>query len=132
MPHRDRLKRKDIFLPLWKWGGVVLYGGNSQMFVTWAKLAMGAEPQVDSHACGHAYLEAGKPWLLWVENLTDVAALAHEALHITFGLLEARGLKPTVESEEAYTYTMEQIVRETLSRDGWKLTSPDRAPQELK
>lgn len=104
-----------VSLDIWKWDGIVLVGGASADFVAYAK----SEHEVDAAsapgAMGHAYVEAGKPWLLWVESLTDPASLAHEALHITSGILEQRGLTHDGASEEAYTYTMEYIIRTVLT-----------------
>lgn len=116
------MKLLDLTLDIWKWQGCVLVGGTSKDFAAWAKTYIGADISASEGEAGRAYLEKNQPWLLWVESLTNVATLAHEALHIAGGVLDARGLKYTAESEEAYTYTMELIVRSTLDakpRD-WK------------
>jgi hypothetical protein len=107
----------------WKWEGTVLVGGTSREFAAFAKKQIDADITTGDGAAGHAYVEYGKPWLLWVESLTDVAALAHEALHVAAGVLECRGLKHTDASEEAYTYTMEHIMRTALACRQWKAVS---------
>lgn len=109
------LRCADVTLMPWKWQGIVLAGGTSDDFVRFAKSQIDAEPQSGAHACGHCYVEYGKPWLIWVQDLADVPALAHEALHCAAGILEARGMKFSDASEEAYTYTMEDILRQTLA-----------------
>lgn len=116
------MKVIEIGLMPWKWQGAVLVGGTSTEFAAWAKTYADADIETGSNAAGHAYVEYGKPWLLWVESLENIPALAHEALHVTNGVLEGRGLKPCEASEEAYTYTMEDILRQTLSAkaSAWK------------
>lgn len=108
------MKRLDVTLIPWKWEGIVLIGGTSAQFSAWAKTFMGAEVSTGEHACGHAYVEYGKAWVLWLET-KDVPNLAHEALHITAGVLEGRGLTFCKGSEEAYTYTMEDILHQVLT-----------------
>lgn len=107
-------------LHTWKWEGAVCVGGTSADFVRFAKKWIDVDVISGEHAAGHAYVGYGKPWLLWVESLKNVPALAHEALHVTAGILEARGLKHSADSEEAYTYTMEEIIRNTLTAKKWK------------
>jgi hypothetical protein len=104
----------DVRLMPWKSDGVVVVGGTPEDFTEYAK-RFGVEPQIGSQSVGHAYYEYGKRWLIWVESLQNLPELAHEALHITGGLLEARGLKYSRDSEEAYCYTMEDILRQTLA-----------------
>jgi hypothetical protein len=109
-----------VSLGTWKWEGVVATGGTIADFVAFAK-AHGATKIEDTQvSAGRAYVELGVPWMLWVETMDDVPALAHEALHVTCGVLEARGLKHCAESEEAYTYTMEGIIRAALSATEWE------------
>ncbi len=108
------MKSVDVRLDLWKWSGCVFNGGTSAQFTAIAKRDWDQIIESQEHAAGHAHLEAGKPWLIWLESLNNCPTLAHEALHITAGLLEARGLKFTEASEEAYTYTMESIMRQVL------------------
>jgi hypothetical protein len=108
------MKAADITLDIWQWQGVVLLGGTRADFVAWVKAALGADVESQEGAQGHAYMERGKPWVLWVANPKDEATLAHEALHITAGVLESRGLKLSGDSEEAYTYTLARII--TLAR----------------
>jgi hypothetical protein len=113
------VKTIDVDLDIWKWQGCVCVGGTSADFAAWAKKFIDADITTGSNAAGHAYVAYGKPWLLWVESLKNVAALAHEALHVAAGVLEARGLKHGDQSEEAYTYTMEHIIRRTLAAKKW-------------
>lgn len=107
-------------LGIWKWEGVIAQGGTIAEFVAFAKKQGATKIEDSNHSAGRAYVELGVPWLLWVESLADISALAHEALHIASGVLEARGLKHTAESEEAYTYTMEAIIRAALMATEWQ------------
>lgn len=120
------MKELGISLGLWKWEGLVFCGGDSAQFRAVVKRYIDADIETQAHSCAHAYLEYGKPWMLWIQTLDDVPSLAHEALHITAGLLEARGLKFTEASEEAYTYTMEAIIRAVLTakKAEWKTIKP--------
>ncbi len=117
-----QLKRLDVTLDVWKWQGCVIVGGTSSEFAAWAKKYIGVEITAEDGQAGRAYMEKNQPWLLWVESLQNVPTLAHEALHIAAGVLEVRGLRYNEGSEEAYTYTMEFILRSVLNakaRD-WK------------
>lgn len=116
----------DVDLSLWKWSGRVITGGTAQEFKDYAKQFCGAEPNVSVGCVGHAYVETGRPWLLWVERLDDLATLAHEVFHVTCGVLEGRGLRFSADSEEAFTYTLEAIMRTVLSakRRQWATVRP--------
>lgn len=110
------MKVIDVHLMPWKWDGVICVGDTSADFIAYVKKTFDITVTSGAPATGHAYVEYGKPWVLWVETLDDIPALAHEALHIAAGVLEARGLKHSDASEEAYTYTMEDILRQTLKK----------------
>lgn len=114
------MKLIHVTLDIWKWEGFVLTGGKSSDFKAWAKKQIDADITTGSYASGHCYVEYGKPWLIWVESLKDIPALAHEALHCAAGVLECRGLKFGNDSEESYTYTVEWIIRQTLAAKKWK------------
>ena len=120
-PSQSQMRRADIDVALWKWQGCILAGGTPDDFKRFAKDLFDADLDVGAHSAAHAYLAYGKPFLIWVESLDNIPALAHEALHVTFGMLELRGLKPTPDSEEAYTYTMETILRSVITTKKWKL-----------
>lgn len=113
------MKVAYLMLMPWKWAGAVLVGGKSSEFAAFAKKYCDADIQAGANAAGHAHVEYGKPFLIWVHSLRDIPALAHEAFHVTAGVLESRGLKHSAESEEAYTYTMEDILRQTLTAKKW-------------
>lgn len=114
------MKVIDETLDVWKWQGCVFVGGTSEDFKAWAKKHLDADITTGSNAAGHAYVEYGKPWLVWVDTLKNVPALAHEALHVAAGILEGRGLEYSKASEEAYTYTMEYIIRQALDAKKWR------------
>lgn len=114
------MKSITVMLMPWKWQGMVLHGGTSFEFRDWAKKSIDVEIETGSNAAAHAHVSYGKPWLIWLASMRDIPALAHEALHITAGILEARGLKFAEASEEAYTYTMEDIIRQVLNAKKWE------------
>lgn len=109
-----------IMLMPWKWEGAVIVGGSPDDFKRYAKKYIDADVENGPNAAGHTYVEYGKPWLIWVASLRDIPCLAHEALHVACGVLEGRGLAHAKASEEAYTYTMEDILRQTLNAKKWK------------
>jgi hypothetical protein len=115
-----------VNLSLWKWEGLVVVGGTTEDFVALAKRQGATRIDDTAVSSGRAYVELGVPWMLWVETLEDVPAIAHEAFHVTCSVLECRGLKHTIESEEAYTYTMEAIIRAVLSAapEQWEAVAP--------
>lgn len=46
-----------------------------------------------------------------LKSLYDISILAHEALHITHRILSRRGLLLTPDTEEAYTYLQQDIIK---------------------
>jgi hypothetical protein len=104
----------------WKWDGAVVVGGTPAEFRAWAKRYIDAEIDNGPNSAGHAYVYYGKPFLIWVESLKNIPALAHEAMHIAHGVLEGRGVKHNESSEEAYTYTMEDLIRQVLTAKKWR------------
>lgn len=113
------MRKMHLRLDPWKWEGAVLVGGTYDQFKRFVKRYIGEDVNVGSHSAGHAYVAYGQPWMLWIESRKNVGALAHEALHVTSGVLEARGMSLRNESEEAYTYTMEFIIRAVLTNKKW-------------
>lgn len=115
------IRIKFVSLSIWQWDGAIIRG-SWDAYRAWAQKSSNAEPSVFDDGgeapAGHAWVQAGRPWLLWTET-ADPAVLAHEALHVTAGVLGARGLSFTPESEEAYTYTMMAIMAEAISAKGW-------------
>jgi len=118
------MKAKTVTLDPWKWQGVLVTGCSGEQFAALVKRDIGASVGLGVHSQGHAYVEYGKPWYLWVDSIDDVPGLAHEAFHITSGVLEGRGLSMSRESEEAYTYTMEALLRAALDKRGWQRVKP--------
>lgn len=47
-----------------------------------------------------------------LKSLYEISILAHEALHVTNKILSKRGLYLTDETEEAYTYFQQYIIKE--------------------
>lgn len=115
------MKECLVKLMPWKWHGMVLIGGVSSEFAAYAKRMCDIDITTGANAAGHAHVEYGKPFLIWLHSLSDIPALAHEALHVTHGILEERGLKYTPDAEEAFTYTMEDIIRQTLDCKKWAI-----------
>lgn len=60
-------------------------------------------------------------WLpAYKEGRALITALTHEAAHAAFGILRESGAELTRASEEAYTYYLDQIMHEALTRLGMR------------
>lgn len=121
------MKVKVINLAIWKWDGTVVVCEDRRDYERFA-LAEGVTLDQYDHSNGHAYVEDAKPWLLWIPKIEMVPELVHEAVHIACGVLDARGMTHRRESEEAYCYTIEHIVRNTLNPDGWSSVRFEEKP----
>lgn len=64
--------------------------------------------------------EARRRSFVWCKSFNwtavDQSVLAHELLHLTFGILEHAGLEVTDDSDEAYTYLFEELFLRTWVR----------------
>lgn len=66
-----------------------------------------------------ASLAEGKPVMVWVHDIRDVATLVHELIHAVWGMMRYRGVTYNHEGEEAYTYTLESLLRKILAQKKW-------------
>jgi hypothetical protein len=105
----------------WKWEICFLQGGTREQLDRYVKeIGWGDdETGLSDGSAGHCWVKAGTPIVVWVESLENVPALVHEIMHAVFGMFEARGLKHSRESEEAYTYTVEDLLRRVLGAKKW-------------
>lgn len=103
----------------WKWDWCVFHGGTPADFAAAVSKQLGAEVKPITDAQGQCYIEEGKPVMVWVEALSDIPTLSHELIHGVFGMLNARGLTHTRESEEAFCYTHEALLRAILANRKW-------------
>jgi hypothetical protein len=119
-------KKKKKSLPLkfasfdtlpWHWEVGVAYGPPDK-FETFAKEAFNVS--INAFGKGHCYVQEGVPVILWVEFIDDTPTLVHELMHAVFGILQGRGLQHCAESEEAYTYTVGQLLTDILACKTWK------------
>jgi hypothetical protein len=108
------LRVAAVPMPLWKWDWAV-YQGTPNARLTADLKRLGIDSPPEEWAMGHTWVYAGMPVVIWVDRASNIPCLAHEVMHGVAGMLEARGLKPCHESEEAYTYTVEYVLRYLLS-----------------
>lgn len=122
MPRRKLrpMQQTTIVLQPWKWQGIVIRGGTPDDFAHWVKLVLGLTIDIHENNAARAFVQMGQPWVIWLRDFKNIPALAHEALHVAAGILDSRGLKFSDDSEEAYTYTMEDIIRQIL-RAKWRV-----------
>ncbi len=125
------MKEATFRVGLWKIDVIVLHGGSEADFRAYVQEGFQHRLEPASYALGRCYFKPLEdiPPILWVHDLADVATLVHELQHVVFGMLEFRGLKLAPESEEAYTYTTEVILRGILDagEDGWVAWAPKEA-----
>jgi hypothetical protein len=114
-----RMRIKFINLDIWGWEGAIVLGGTDAQLCSLVQKKLGTHLE-RSDALGRAVMDDTKPWVLWAKHPKDAATIAHEALHIAFGVLRARGVQPSPKSEESYTYTMCYIVRQALDKKGFR------------
>ena len=53
-------------------------------------------------------------YVIWTKK-KDVSILAHEVLHVVHWLLGAKGMSLSCDSEEAYCYLLQRIIRAVLA-----------------
>jgi hypothetical protein len=117
------LYTQTVPVPIWNWDVVAFYGTDkAQLQRTLQPLGIACDCP---SAIGHTWVVEDTPVVLWVKDIADTPTLAHEAMHAVFGMLAARGLKHSAESEEAYTYTVSHIL-ESLRKGKWKKVPNDR------
>lgn len=111
------LYTQTVPVSVWNWDVVAFYGTDrAQLQQTLRPLGISCD---DVSALGQTWIIENAPIVVWVEDITDTATLAHEVMHAVFGMLAYRGLKHSAESEEAYTYTVSYIL-ESLRTGKWK------------
>lgn len=111
-------KKVPIFefeLPLYG-AFLMLFIGSSSDFVAWVKKEYDTEVELATDGRGGEFWEAEMgvhPSFIRLEEFNwttfDQCVLTHELLHFIFYVLGNRGLSLTPESEEAYTYALQDI-----------------------
>lgn len=117
MTKKRPLKLAIIPTDPWKWDIFVLHGPHDA-FEDYARKTF--KVSIDAAGIGHTYMQEGLPVLIWVNDIGDIPVLVHELMHAIFGILSSRGLTHTPESEEAYTYTMGDVLGRVLKHTNWR------------
>jgi hypothetical protein len=112
----------DVQIPLWKGQLFVMVGGTVEELEL-ALEGWGYDMPVDGVVGKFWFGGHAKPFMVWVRDF-DIPVLVHELEHAVFMLLDTRGLKHCDDSEEAYTYTVEALLRQVLKSDDWALVRP--------
>ena len=113
------LREQTFRLGMWKWDAVVLVGGTHDEVEAEIKRMGIEQPNVGEYSAGHAWVTYGKPCAIWVQTLRDIPCLVHESFHLVHGVLEARGVKHSADSEEAFAYTLEAFLHSILECKKW-------------
>lgn len=117
------MRARTLTLSPWKVTVLLLVGGRIARVPAVSVRRYGAPVEVtasDVTALGKTWYFGQLPRLVWVHDREDVAVLAHELLHVVFGILAVRGVDLSEDSEEAYTYLLEDLIRQATSRTGWQ------------
>lgn len=120
------MKALPVYVAVWKWGGWVLVG-PSKDYPGFMKQQLDTVDELKPNIGGHTTIDEDKPWVLWVPDLCDHAVLAHEAFHVAYAVLDTRGVKLSVDSEEAFAYTIEHVVRTVMEAkpEQWETYNED-------
>jgi len=122
------MRERGFVLAPWKWEVSVIVGGTPAAALEFVHGTLKLyDADFAEWALGWSFVQAGKPAVLWVHDASDIPTLVHEAIHVTSGILQARGLKHTPESEEAYTYTVESLLRAILECQEWDVAGQEGA-----
>lgn len=113
------LRRASFMLEPWRAEVVVLHGGTEGALQAYMRATYDITYTPDDNTAGHAFMFNGKPAIVWVYALDDVPILMHELSHVVFAVLRSRGMRTGAATEEAFTYTLECLVRLVLEQDAW-------------
>lgn len=114
------LREVVVTVEPFKWEASIVYGGDRAQVDAYVKdVGIETDP-VDAGSLGHTWVYAGSPGVVWVYDITDIPVLVHELMHLVSGVLEARGLKFSRDSEETYTYSVENLLRRVLHAKKWR------------
>ena len=111
-----------VFSPSpWKWEMCVFHGGTKDQFAASVKKHIDADiGDTISGAMGYCYVEMDKPVMVWVHDIGDIPTLVHELIHAVFGMLNGRGLTHSKDSEEAFTYSLEAVLKAIMANKKWE------------
>lgn len=115
------MKYTTFILMPWKYTVYVLVGGEPLDVAGFVEKELGIEtlPGALETSLGHCWFLPGAPVVIWVRTLKDIPCLLHEVMHATFAIMFHRGLKLSWKSDEAYTYTAEDLMRRILLNKKW-------------
>jgi hypothetical protein len=119
---RRRLRIGTFRLQPWRMELILLHGAGHAQLAAYVREHHAIVDYVpEATAVGHAFVYDGRPAIVWVQSIRDVPVLVHELMHVVFAVLANRGLKPVDDAEEAYTYTLECLLRQVLEHSEWEL-----------
>lgn len=114
------MKQAFFMVMPWKWEIGIFHGGTAADFAAVLKREFDEDLGDISGSQGFCCRKPGQPVLVWVHSLKDTPTLVHELMHATFGIVSGRGVTYSGDSEEAYTYTLENILRQIQAQKTWK------------
>lgn len=117
MSKPDYIKFAIFKTPPWNCDVSVAYG-SPELFTKFALEAYNFKCEI--YGLGHTFTETGMPVVIFVEDLKHIPTLVHELMHAVFFILGDRGVGYCAESEEAFTYTVGQLLTDVLACKIWK------------
>jgi hypothetical protein len=107
---------KNIYCELYNTNIWVSYGTPKDYFIKQVKHELHTDITLQ-HSTNGRYIQFTKDniainWI-WTNDKSPIL-LAHEAFHAAHCILQSKGLRLTDDSEEAYAYFIEFIMRKTL------------------
>lgn len=117
-----QIREASFLVSPYKWWCVVIVGGLPADVAPYISRRVGHGIEIVPGSNGHTVVIGGAPVVMWLRHqpARAVPVLVHEAMHAVSGILDGRGLKWTPDSEEAYTYGVEDLVRRVLAERTWR------------
>ncbi len=115
MPRKLRIPKTKLTIPIWGWHIYFFY--NCSFHDALESIGgLTSSERVPNHVQAYSfYLPETCISGVWIKPLKNMGPethnlIAHEALHLTFQILNEKGVKYSVDSEEAYCYLHGEIV----------------------
>jgi hypothetical protein len=112
------VKRHEATEPIYGTRVLFLLGGKSSEAAQAAqKWMFRKEPFDDARDDrGCSYRDDNGHFAIWLRCASDISTLAHEAAHVGIWLMERIGLTINSETDEAFAYYVDWLVREGMRR----------------
>lgn len=113
---KQKLVKSKIYLGVWDHWFLLLQGCTFNEALNYVEKEYGAKiPPYEGKEHGGAIVSyASGHFLMWLADGVKLSTIMHECFHMTFHILERKGMTLSFESEEAFAYTQEFIFKAVL------------------